>query len=123
VCRCSNVSTLKLNNIPKLYRNLILSWSKFNNNLLQSRTIDEILEERLFCNSNITFRNKPICFASFLKSNIRTIKDIWTTIENHFKSCNEIYNSLNDKRNCVSEYARIKQKQFQTNLCKFDKMK
>ena len=123
MCRCSNVSTLKLNNIPKLYRNLILSWSKFNNNLLQSRTIDEILEERLFCNSNITFRNKPICFASFLKSNIRTIKDIWTTIENHFKSCNEIYNSLNDKRNCVSEYARIKQKQFQTNLCKFDKMK
>jgi hypothetical protein len=123
VCRCSNVSTLKLNNIPKLYRNLILSWSKFNNNLLQSRTIDEILEERLFCNSNITFRNKPICFASFLKSNIRTIKDIWTTIENHFKSCNEIYYPLNDKRNCASEYARIKQKQFQTNLCKFDKMK
>jgi len=44
VCRCSNISTLKLNNIPKYYRNLIHSWSKFNNNLLQSRTIDEILE-------------------------------------------------------------------------------
>jgi hypothetical protein len=25
-----------------------------------------------------------------------------------FKSCNEIYNSLNDKINCISEYARIK---------------
>ena len=100
VCRCSNVSTLKLNNI--------LSWSIFNNNLLQSRTIDEILEQRLSCNSNITFKNKPICFASFLKSNIRTIKDFWTTIQNDFKSCDEIYNSLNDKRNCISEYVRIK---------------
>ena len=108
VGRCSNVSTLKLNNIPNFYRNLIHSSSKINNNLLQSRTIDEILEQRLFCNSNITFKNKPICFASFLKSNIRTIKDIWTTIENDFKSCNELYHSLNDKRNCISEYARIK---------------
>lgn len=108
MCRCSNVSTLKLNNIPIFYRNLIHSWSKFNNNLQQSSTIDEILEQRLFSNSNITFQNKPICFASFVKSNIKTIKDIWSTIENDFKNCNEIYNSLNDKRNCISEYARIK---------------
>ena len=91
VCRCSNVSILKLNNIPKFYRNLIHSCSEFNNNLLQSRTIDEILEQKLFCNSNITFKSKPILLASFLKSNIKTIKDIWITIENDFKSCNEIY--------------------------------
>ena len=108
VGRCSDVSTLKLNNILIFYRNLIHSSSKFSNNLLQSSTIDEILEQRLLCSSNITFKNKPICFASFLKSNIRTIKDIWTTIENDFKSCNELYHSLNDKRNCISEYARIK---------------
>jgi hypothetical protein len=101
VCRCSNVSTLKLNNIPKFYRNLLHSWSKFSNNLQHSRTIDEILEQRLFCNSNITLQNKPICFASFVKSNIKTITDIWSTIENDFKNCN-------DKRNCISEYARIK---------------
>ena len=98
VCRCSNVSTLKLNNIPKFYRNLIHSWSKFNNNLLQSRTIDELLERRLFCNSNITSKNKSICFASFLKSNIRTIKDIWTTIENDSKSCKKI---------CSKEFVQI----------------
>jgi hypothetical protein len=31
-----------------------------------------------------------------------------TTIESDLKSCNEIYISLNDKRNCISEYTRIK---------------
>jgi hypothetical protein len=87
---------------------VIKSWSKFNNNLQQSRTIDRILEQRLFCNSNITFQNKPICFASFVKSNIKTINDIWTANDNDFKRCNDIYNSLNDKRKCISEYARIK---------------
>ena len=51
--------------MPTFYINLIHSWSKFNN-LQQSRTIDEILEQKLFCNSNITFKNKPICFVSFL---------------------------------------------------------
>ena len=68
VCRCSNVSTLKLNNIPKFYRNLIHSWSKFNNNLLQSRTIDEILEHRLFCNSNITLKTNQFASHPFLKA-------------------------------------------------------
>jgi hypothetical protein len=92
-----------------LYIHIIVqSWSKFNNNLQQSRTIDEILEQMLFCNSNITFQNKPICFASFVKRNIKTINDIWTTNDNDFKRCNDIYNSLNDKRKCISEYATIK---------------
>ena len=58
--------------------------------------------------TQILLLKKTICFASFLKINIKTVKDIWTTVENNFKSCNEIYNSLNDERNCISEYARIK---------------
>ena len=33
---------------------------------------------------------------------------MWTTNDNDFKRCNDIYNSLNDKRKCISEYARIK---------------
>jgi hypothetical protein len=46
--------------------------------------------------------------ASFVKRNIKTINDIWTTNDNDFNRCNDIYNSLNDKRKCISEYARIK---------------
>jgi hypothetical protein len=61
----------------------------------------------LFCSSNITFRNNTICFASFVKSNFKIIKDIWDTTEN-FKNCNENYNSLNDQWNCISEHARVK---------------
>ena len=26
---------------------------------------------------------------------------MWTTNDNDFKRCNDIYNSLNDKRNCI----------------------
>ena len=123
VCRCSNVSILKLNNIPKFYRNLIHSCSEFNNNLLQSRTIDEILEERLFCNSNITFKSKPILLASFLKSNIKTITDIWITIENDFKSCNEIYTRWMMKEIVFQNMLELKKKQLQNNFYKCYKLK
>ena len=37
----------------------------------------DILHVRLFGNCNITFQNKPVIFSSFLRSNIKTIQDIW----------------------------------------------
>ena len=52
----------------KFYRNLIHSWSKFNNNLQQSRTLDEILQQRLFSNSNITFKTNQFASHPFLKA-------------------------------------------------------
>jgi hypothetical protein len=38
--------------------------------------IDSILKISIFCNSSISFKNKPLVFTSFLQSNLRTINDI-----------------------------------------------
>ena len=65
--------------------------------------IDSILKTGIFCNSSITFKNKP-----FLQSNLRTINDIWDSNNINFKSCHDIYNLLIDRRNCISEFSKMK---------------
>jgi hypothetical protein len=65
----------------KLFNNLI--WFL----LLVSKT--DILHVRLFGNYNITFQNKPLIFSSFLRSNIKTIQDIWDENSKQFIDCEE----------------------------------
>ena len=48
-------------------------------------------------------------FTSFLQSNLRTINDIWDSNNTNFKSCHDIYNLLIDRRNCISQFSKIKQ--------------
>jgi hypothetical protein len=50
-------------------------------------TKTDILHVRLFGNCNITFQNKPVIFSSFLRSNIKTIKDIWDANSKQFIDC------------------------------------
>jgi hypothetical protein len=47
-------------------------------------------------------------FTSFLQSNLRTINDIWDSNNTNFKSCHDIYNLLIDRRNCISQFSKIK---------------
>lgn len=49
-------------------------------------------------------------FSSFSISGIQKIEDtcIWDDSTNFFKSSTEIFNSLYDRRNWISEYSRIK---------------
>jgi hypothetical protein len=111
VCKCSNVSTLNLNILPSFYKICIQSWSKLQELIqLCNNDIDSILKTRIFCNSSITFKNKPLVFTSFLQSNLRTINDIWDS--NNTKSCHDIYNLLIDRRNCISEFSKIKKEYF-----------
>jgi hypothetical protein len=64
--------------LPFFYKICIQSWSKLQELIqLCNNDIDSILKTRIFCNSSITFKNKPLGFTSFLQSNLRTINDIW----------------------------------------------
>jgi hypothetical protein len=36
------------------------------------------------------------------------INDIWDLNNTNFKSCHDIYNLLIDRRNCISEFSKIK---------------
>ena len=47
-------------------------------------------------------------FKSVVLSGLRTIRDIWDDEILNFKDSIQIYNSLFDKRNCISEYCQIK---------------
>ena len=91
VCKCSNVSTLNLNILPIFCKICIQSWSKLQKLIQLCNDIDSILKTRIFCNSSITFKNKPLVFTSFLQSNLRTINDIWDSNNTNFKSCHDIY--------------------------------
>ena len=108
LCKCSSVLSLNLENLPNFYRKSILAWAKFREKLEMINSEDNILKQRLFGNFHITFQNKPLFFPSFSHSNLKTIEDVWDTNLKDFKNCNEIYNSLNDKRNCISELSKIK---------------
>jgi hypothetical protein len=66
------------------------------------------LHVRLFRNCNITFQNKPLIFSSFLRSNIKIIQDIWDENSKQFIDCDLLYSKLIDRRNCISEYSKIK---------------
>jgi hypothetical protein len=109
VCKCFNVSTLHANILPIFYKICIQSWSKLQELIqLYNNDIYSILKNRIFCNSSITFKNKPLVFTSFLQSNLRTINDIWDSNNTNFKRCHDIYNLLIDRRNCISEFSKIK---------------
>jgi hypothetical protein len=100
-----------LNTLPIVLQNIIQSWSKLHELIqLCNNDIDSVLKTRIFCNSSITFKNKSIVFTSFLQSNLRTINDIWDSNNKKFKSCHDIYNLLIDRRNCISEFSKIKKK-------------
>jgi hypothetical protein len=60
----------------------------------------------LFGNCNITFKNKPLIFSSGLKSNIKTVQDIWDENSQQFIDCDLIYSKLIDRKNCISEYIK-----------------
>jgi hypothetical protein len=70
--------------------------------------LQDILDAPLFCNENIKFRGKSLFFKSFLLSGLRTIRDAWDEEILNFKDSIQIYNSLFDKINCISEYSQIK---------------
>ena len=46
--------------------------------------------------------------SSFLRSNIKTIQDIWDENSKQFIDCDLLYSQLIDRRNCISEYSKIK---------------
>jgi hypothetical protein len=64
VCKCSNVSTLNLNILPIFYKICIQSWSKLQELIqLCHNDIDSILKTRIYCNSSISFKNKPLVLS------------------------------------------------------------
>jgi hypothetical protein len=107
VCKCSDVNNIGNLKISNYYKRLLDSWSFF----LASQTLyvkEDILDQNIFGNAKFSYNGNALFFSSFSLSDIQKIEDIWDDNTNCFKSSTEIFNSLYDRRNWISEYSRIK---------------
>jgi hypothetical protein len=59
-------------------------------------------------NARLLFNIKPLFFKSFSKSELKRISDIWDYQNKTFLDNITIYNKLQNKRNWISEWSKIK---------------
>ena len=106
LCKCTNITGLCLQGIPKYYQDCISAWTKFNGTL-QQKTKESILKSCLFGNKYIKFRSSPIFISSVGKSNIKTVNQIWNTETKTFHEPAVIRDRLLDKTGWKAKYNRI----------------
>ena len=107
LCKCSDLESIELNHLPEFYKNALKALCELKGKCKPSNE-QEVLNTQLFCNADIKFQRHSLFFKSFLRSHIHTIGDIWNKETKTFKDCDLIYSSLIDRRNCISEYSKIK---------------
>ena len=93
--------------ISNYYKRLLNSWFFF----LASQTLyakEDILDQNIFGNAKFSYDGNALFFSSFSLSGMQKFEDIWNDNTNLFKSSTEIFNSLYDRRNWISEHSRIK---------------
>ena len=69
---------------------------------------EDILDQNIFGNAKFSYNGNALFFSSFSLSGMQKNEDIWNDNTNLFKSSTEIFNSLYDRRNWISEHSRIK---------------
>ena len=105
---CSNKDILNLclkYKLPPFYVNCLLSWS--NLKYIDFLDVDDIYEEQLWYNSNISINGKPLYFKEWYQKGIILIGDIFDN--GHFKSRNDICKILNSNSLLIDfKYAKLK---------------
>ena len=99
-------STNGLNlNIPTFHTKIFESWYKYCN-MDTFETKAKILNESIFGNKNITYNKQSLFFKHWATSG--HLNDIWDSTTNDWKSNTAIFEQLNDTRNWIFEYIKIK---------------
>ncbi len=104
--QCSNLTDIDIQ-LPEFYKTCLNAWSQ----LLRKNNIEGvggILDQNLFGNHMVAIKNKPLYLKHWSSSKICKIKDIWNKETHVWKSGTEIYTQLNNKRNWIAEYNKIK---------------
>ena len=68
----------------------------------------DIFRQTIFGNAHILFNKKLLFFNSFSKSGLKRISDIWGYQNKTFLDNITKYNKLQNKRNWISEWSKIK---------------
>ena len=89
------------------YKTILKSWRKLND-IFRPETKNQIKKKMLFGSNIIQFKKNPLFFPSFTRSGIYLIEHIWDNDNKSFLCDGQIYQRLDDKRNCIAELSRIK---------------
>lgn len=104
--QCSSIKGLTIE-LPPFYKTCLDSWC-FVKKKQNVKCIDDVLNQNIFGNSNVAKNQQSIFFSNWSKSNISKIKDVWNCETKTWKTGNEIYNKLVNKRNWIAEFNKIK---------------
>ncbi len=104
-CSCINGLNVKL---PKFYNTCLEIW-------YHVKKKEKIVSQKFFLNQNIfgncniqDKRQHAVFYSHWTQSNLVKIHHLWNENTNTWKSGEEIYKSLKNKRNWIAEYNKIK---------------
>ena len=76
--------------------------------ILKKSSKQQILNEHLFGNINISVRNTPMFYSDFSRCNIKTVSDIWNIRNNTFHDEQYIHNQTTETHNWRQKYNKLK---------------
>ena len=103
-----NFTTLNcFKELPEFYQDIVKNWFDIKNETSFPSDFKTIRKEIIWGNRYITYKNKPLIWKNWIKSNIIHINDI--VDENGIVSENEILKKLVNKTNWIAEFNMLKQ--------------
>ena len=106
ILQCTSLKGLNVH-IPAFYNTCLEAWFKITSKSF-SLSKESILNQNLFGNNKIGYKNNPLFLFNWTKGNVLKIKHIWDENINDWKDYASVVNMLNNRNNCVLEYNRIK---------------
>ena len=105
--KCSSLKSLNIKKLPEFYQQCINAWTR----MIVKTDIKEkpdILNSYLYGNTNITINKNPLFYSHWACSGIKVVNDLWDENTNSWKTGQQIFNQLIQKRNCMVEYETLK---------------
>jgi len=104
--QCSNLNGLSVN-LPGFYKTCMQAWCKIIGKQ-NVNTRDGVLNQNIFGNCNIKWKQQSIFLANWTQSKIWKIRDLWDIETNTWIDGRAIHNQLQNKRNWIAEYNKIR---------------
>lgn len=105
--------------IPQFYKDCITSFNLCKSKVrIREATVHSFLTQPIWCNELFIFKGRSICYSSWIKSDIKWVKDLYDE-NGQFVTANQLCEKLLCKRNWISEYSIVK-KSVERYGCLFD---
>jgi len=92
------ISKQYMTNVPEIYKELLVTWSKLESDIIIKSDEPHIYAQPLFLNTNITCKSKELYFKAFVDAGIVTVSDITYEVIPGFLSTDAICEIVQEKR-------------------------